>query len=105
MPRKSRTKAPAIQLPHAELLKNDEQYKRLLELAMKDPVGLTKRIWKTQCERPGGLHDFIKIFWKYVEPDREFIDNWHIHAICDHLQAVTQGKITRLLINIPPGFA
>jgi len=28
---------------------------------------------------------------------------WHIEAICDHLEAVTAGKIRYLLINIPPG--
>ena len=31
--------------------------------------------------------------------------NWHIDAICDHLQAVTQGHIRHLLINVPPGHA
>lgn len=28
---------------------------------------------------------------------------WHIDAICEHLEAVTSGEITRLLINVPPG--
>lgn len=28
---------------------------------------------------------------------------WHLDAICDHLQAVTDGGLRRLLINIPPG--
>jgi hypothetical protein len=26
----------------------------------------------------------------------------HVDAICDYLQAVTEGKIKRLIINIPP---
>ncbi len=29
--------------------------------------------------------------------------SWHLEAVCDHLEAVTSGLITRLLINIPPG--
>jgi len=29
--------------------------------------------------------------------------NWHIVAICQHLEAVTRGDITRLLVNVPPG--
>lgn len=35
----------------------------------------------------------------------QLIDNWHIGAICEHLEAVTNGEIKRLLINIPPGHA
>lgn len=29
--------------------------------------------------------------------------NWHIDAICAHLEAITDGRINRLLINVPPG--
>lgn len=29
--------------------------------------------------------------------------NWHIEAICSHLEAVTDGRLNRLLINVPPG--
>ncbi len=32
-----------------------------------------------------------------------FVDNWHIGALCEHLQAVTAGQIPKLLINVPPG--
>lgn len=28
---------------------------------------------------------------------------WHIDAVCDHLEAISAGEITRLLINVPPG--
>ena len=37
-----------------------------------------------------------------MEPGRNFYDNWHIEAICEHLQAVVNGDIRRLIINIPP---
>lgn len=48
------------------------------------------------------LHTFLKHYaWPVVQPGVEFIDNWHIHAICDHLEAVTRGQIRRLLINVP----
>lgn len=49
------------------------------------------------------LIGFVKEFWELLEPNNRFIDNWHLHAICDHLEAVTDGRITRLLINVPPG--
>lgn len=34
-----------------------------------------------------------------------YLDNWHVGAIADHLEAVSRGDIKNLLINIPPGHA
>lgn len=48
------------------------------------------------------LHSFTQQAWPVVEGGREFVDNWHIQAICEHLEAVTKGDIRNLLINIPP---
>jgi hypothetical protein len=48
------------------------------------------------------LKEFIKNSWETIEPGRNFYDNWHIDAICEHLQAVVKGDIKRLIINIPP---
>jgi predicted phage terminase large subunit-like protein len=50
------------------------------------------------------LKDFVKQAWHVLEPPkRPFQDNWHISAICDHLEAISAGHIQNLLINIPPG--
>jgi predicted phage terminase large subunit-like protein len=49
------------------------------------------------------LYEFVRQAWHLVEPDIDFVDGWHIRAICDHLEAVTAGTISNLLINIPPG--
>lgn len=57
----------------------------------------------TPTERAtASLYEFAKQAWSVIEP-RPFVDNWHIGAICEHLQAVTTGQIMKLLINIPPG--
>jgi len=48
------------------------------------------------------LKFFIKGAWDTIEPNRFYNDNWHIDAIADHLQAVVNGDIKRLIINIPP---
>lgn len=47
------------------------------------------------------LINFIKIMWSDIDKNT-FVDGWHLHAICDHLEAVQTGDIKRLLINIPP---
>lgn len=49
------------------------------------------------------LHEFVRQAWHVVEPEIPFADNWHIKAICDHLEAVADGKIPQLVINVPPG--
>ncbi len=51
------------------------------------------------------FHEFVRQAWPIIEPATPFCDNWHIGAICEHLEAVTRGEIQRLLINVPPGHA
>ncbi len=47
------------------------------------------------------LHGFVREAWKYIDP-ADYVDNWHIDAICEYLEAVTFGRCRRLIINIPP---
>lgn len=49
------------------------------------------------------LRGFVEEGWRVLEPRARFIGGWHIDAICDHLEAVRAGHITRLNINVPPG--
>ena len=55
------------------------------------------------CKR--SLKYFTQKVWHEIEPNTEFIPGWHIDAICDHLQAVTNGDIRNLVINVPPRHA
>lgn len=52
-------------------------------------------------ELAGSLRLFTAAAWHLVEPS-EFIPNWHIDAICEHLEAVSAGDIKDLLITMPP---
>src|ERR1019366_7024928 len=49
------------------------------------------------------FRDFIRLAWPVVEPGRPFLPAWHVDAIADHLQAISEGLIKNLLINVPPG--
>jgi predicted phage terminase large subunit-like protein len=49
----------------------------------------------------GGLIDFVEAAWSSVDGS-EYKPSWAIDALCEHLQAVTDGRIPRLLINFPP---
>ena len=47
------------------------------------------------------FYEFCKAAWQWVDP-AEFVDNWHLEDICDHMEAVARGHISRLLLNEPP---
>jgi hypothetical protein len=51
------------------------------------------------------LKEFVIQAWPILEPETPFADGIHIDAICLHLQAVTEGRIQNLIINVPPGHA
>ncbi|MBI3696539.1 MAG: hypothetical protein HY238_17075 [Acidobacteria bacterium] len=48
------------------------------------------------------LLEFVLQAWPVIEPATDFIPGWHLDAICDHLEAVSNGHLRNLLINIPP---
>lgn len=54
-------------------------------------------------ERCTRLVGFVREAWHVLEPSAPYVHGWHIDAIAEHLEAVSAGQITRLLINIPPG--
>lgn len=53
------------------------------------------------CRR--SLVTFVKESWHVLEPGQPYVHGWHVEAICEHLEAITEGEINRLLINVPPG--
>jgi predicted phage terminase large subunit-like protein len=57
--------------------------------------------YKLECER--SLPAFLRRAWPYFDSST-FVPGWHLDAIAEHLQAVTDGRIKRLVINIPPRF-
>lgn len=63
---------------------------------------------KSQIEQdrdhlPTRLRDFIAAAWPVLKPAEPYKTNWHIDAICEHLEAVSNFEISRLQVWIPPG--
>jgi len=48
------------------------------------------------------LSTFIGKTLDTVNPSADFLPNWHIDLIAEHLEAARKGQITRLIINMPP---
>lgn len=65
----------------------------------------TERI-RSRCQTLAG---FVREAWHVLEPTQPYVHGWHIDAVCEHLEAITNGAFlamglsNRLLINIPPG--
>lgn len=86
------------------------EIERFAELLAEKRRRQAKILHKTRGHRDadgvwrGGLLEFVRYFWPILEPGTKFVDGWALEAICEHLEAVTSGEITKLLINVPPGF-
>jgi predicted phage terminase large subunit-like protein len=72
------------------------------QLVIKAAAAIARMKERERCE--GSLIDFTEYVWPVVEPAIPFIKGWAIEAIAEHLEAVSHGYITRLLMNVPPGF-
>lgn len=49
------------------------------------------------------FREFVKQAWPIIEPGTPLVWGWSMDAICLHLEAVADGRIKRLVINVPPG--
>ena len=57
--------------------------------------------------RQCSLSMFVRWAWPVLEPSTPYIENWHIAAICEHLQALVEDKLAAngLIVTVPPGSA
>ena len=51
------------------------------------------------------LYAFIRLTWPVLHDGKPIIDTWHVPLMCRYLEAIAGGRIHRLVICIPPGFA
>ncbi|GHM58616.1 MAG: hypothetical protein sL5_03510 [Candidatus Mesenet longicola] len=48
------------------------------------------------------LINFIELCFDTVSPGYKYYNTWHIKIIADVLQAAFSGKVTRIIVNMPP---
>lgn len=82
--------------PHAFAPMQPSQYPRAAAFAKSVQEDIRAALGRKR------LHQHLKNIWPIIEPGAAFKDNWHLGAICEHLEAVSMGQIRRLLINMPP---
>lgn len=47
---------------------------------------------------------FVGKVFRTVSPGVEYLPNWHVYAIAEHLAACERGEIRRLIVNMPPRY-
>ncbi len=70
---------------------------KTLRLSEADRLAIDRELAKR------GLAHFAKMAWPVLEPATKLKWGWALDAICQHLEAVTKGRLTHLLMNVPPG--
>jgi predicted phage terminase large subunit-like protein len=69
---------------------------------MQQKIKLPSLLFLKAEQASRSFHAFFKNFaWPVLQPGTKFDDNWHIEAICEHLEAISRGEIKRLVINLP----
>jgi phage terminase large subunit-like protein len=62
----------------------------------------TSQVPSPSSQPPWTFRDFIPEAWQIVEPATPFIGGYHVDAIAEHLQAISDGDLQNLIINMPP---
>ena len=71
----------------------------MVSLTPADMVAVEREL----CAR--SLSAFLRRAWSVIDPGQPYVHNWHMEAVCEHLEALAKGELPspRLLINVPPG--
>lgn len=56
---------------------------------------------KELCRR--SFADYTRLAWPTIEPANDYLHNWHMDCIGEHLQACADEELSRVLFNVPPG--
>lgn len=74
---------------------------RAIAFAIANPQVALVEISRVECER--SLAEFTRQAWHVIEPGVPLIWNWHLDVLCAYVQAFYDGRLKRLIINVPPG--
>lgn len=78
-----------------------DEMKRRTDAAMIEEAEVDADGIRSRCQ---SFAEFVKEAWRIIEPGTPLKWNWHLDAMCEHLEAISRGQIRpRLIINVPPG--
>lgn len=65
---------------------------------------IMSNVLQTKSMYQHDFESFVRFTFKTLYPYSEYLNNFHIALIADHLQRCERGEIKRLLINLPPRY-
>lgn len=93
------------QLTDEEIVAKLKHLKELKEKYEEKEAGLTAQDLEVRAMCEASVINFSRHAWNILEPkSREMKTGWALDAMAEHLTAVTNGEINRLVISVPPGF-
>lgn len=99
-PRADRPDPPPVVIP----FHLDAYQKEIARRAEQDMFDEAERDADKVRKRCQSFAEFVRMAWKVIEPGTPLKWNWHLDAMCAHLEAISRGQLhPRLIINVPPG--
>ena len=78
------------------------EVQRVLRYASAKPDQFVIEAQRELCSR--SLRHYARFAWRVLEPATPLITGWYFDCMADHAEAMLQGEIPWLIVNIPPGF-
>jgi predicted phage terminase large subunit-like protein len=50
------------------------------------------------------LAEFVRQAWEVLEPNTPYLENWHHGLLVEALEAVANGELRKLIVNLPPRY-
>lgn len=82
---------------------DDLQHERARRRMEERTEGELETLREEAARLSGSFPSFLRAAWPVIEPSVRLDWNWSIDAVCEHLEAVTEGLIHRCQVWIPPG--
>lgn len=79
----------------------DRRLGELAAWAAANPTDARLRLARPEAER--SLWRFVELMWPVLEPGTPLVGGWALRVMCEHLEAVADGRIRRLAVAVPPG--
>jgi predicted phage terminase large subunit-like protein len=77
--------------------------RKKLEIKARARQELNKRLYRKRCEDDFAF--FVQKAWPAIEPAQPLMWGRAMDMVCRHLEALDAREVTRLIVNIPPGFS
>ena len=74
-----------------------------LKALARNELAKRERMKAQKADAEQDLLAFVRMMWPVMEPTVSMQEGWILDLLCDVMMAVTDGHMTKVIINVPPG--